>query len=109
MDRRIFAAAALTAASIACQRNLEVPAPPNTVALSVAPAFVALSPRETATFAGAGGAGGYTFAFAQGGRLSGVDATIGATSGLYQAGSEGSAVDVVEVRDASGRTASASI
>lgn len=109
MSRRILAAAAFLAASTACQRNLDLPPPPSTVALSASPAFVALAPRETTTIAGLGGAGGYTFAFAQGGRLSGTDATIGATTGLYRAGSDGSAVDVVVVKDAAGRTATASI
>lgn len=102
-----LALAALAAVSlVACKRDLAVP-PPNTLALG--PSFTAVAPREMLVFQATGGAGSYRYAFSEGGQLSGPDATIDATTGIYRAGRFGSALDVVEVTDAAGNVALARI
>ena len=74
--RRRLALVLTFAAIAACNRDLEVPAKPSLEKLGVVPAFASVAPREPLQLAAAGGAGPYSFAFAQGGQLSGVDATI---------------------------------
>ena len=90
--------------ALGCARELDLP---STTPLSVTPAFTSVAPRESITLAAAGGIGGYTFAFAEGGQLSGKDATIDAASGAYQAGALGSAQDVITVTDSSGASVQA--
>jgi hypothetical protein len=106
MSRRLGLAAALLALlASACSRDLDVPSLERVV---LSPAFSTVAPRQTVSFTASGGAGGYAFGFAPGGRLSGTDATID-SSGLYVAGSAGSAQDTVEVTDAAGRKATAKV
>lgn len=93
----------------ACQRNLEMPPEPNTVPLSLGATVPVVAPQQAATFVAVGGAGGYTYAFLNGNKPSGADASLDPATGAYVAGSAGSAVDVVEVTDAAGATATASI
>lgn len=107
MHRRAVIALAL-AALAGCTRDLEVPPKPSIAPLGVIPAFQSVAPRQPVQFAGAGGVAPYTFAFAQGGQLSGADATLTA-SGAYQAGSSGAAQDVIEVTDARGVVAAATV
>src|SRR2546423_12717363 len=102
---RFFAAMTL-ALLVGCSRDLEVP---NTSPLAIAPAFASVAPREGLTLSASGGAQGYKFAFAKGGKLSGGDASIDASSGAYQSGAQGSAHDIVEVSDSSGALAPARI
>lgn len=104
MRRRNAALFALVA-FVGCTRDLAVP---SVNRLGVVPGFHSLAPRESVQFTGVGGAGGYQFAFAPGGRLSGADATID-PDGLYTAGSVGTAQDVVEVTDAAGAKATATV
>ncbi|MGZ6143214.1 MAG: FG-GAP repeat domain-containing protein, partial [Myxococcales bacterium] len=101
--RRICALAAL---ALGCARELDLP---STAPLSVTPAFASLAPRETLTLAAAGGTGGYKFAFAEGGQLSGKDATVDAATGAYQAGALGSAQDVLVISDSSGAAVQARV
>jgi hypothetical protein len=104
--RRALAAAALLAALAACTRDLDVP---QQRTLAVTPSFTTVAPRETLPLHASGGAGAYRFAFAEGGQLSGPDAEIDATTGAYRAGRLGSALDVVELRDAAGSVVSAQV
>jgi hypothetical protein len=106
MPRRALAASALLLLLAGCSRDLTIP---DRNQLGIEPAFASVAPRESVTVAGVGGAGGYTYAFAAGGRLSGDDATIDPATGQYQAGAAGSAQDVVVVTDAAGKTAEARI
>lgn len=101
---RIAAAALLAAALLAgCTRDLAVP-PANRLAFDQP--FRTAAPRQLlGDLRVSGGAGGYAFSFAQGGKLSGDDATVDATTGVYRAGRRGSAQDIVQVEDASGATA----
>jgi hypothetical protein len=96
------------AALAGCSRDLAVPPKPSIAALGIVPAFQSAAPRQPLQFAGTGGVAPYSFAFAQGGRLSGADASLSA-SGAYVAGSSGSAQDVVEVTDSRGVTAIATV
>ena len=89
-----------------CSRELAVP---TNAQLALSPAFASAAPRETLTLAASGGTGGYKFAFADGGKLSGADATIDRNSGAYQAGAQGSAQDIVQVADSSGAVAQARV
>ncbi len=90
----------------ACMRDVELPSAER---LAVTPSFIALAPREAITFEASSGAGGYHWAFAQGGPLSGSDATLSADAGAYRAGSLGSAQDVIVVTDSAGATTTARI
>jgi hypothetical protein len=101
---RTSTAAFLAAALLAgCSRDLSVP-PANRIAF--AQPFRTAAPRQLlGDLQVSGGAGGYVFSFAQGGRLSGDDATVDASTGVYRAGGRGSAQDLVQVTDASGATA----
>jgi hypothetical protein len=106
MSRRLGLAAALLALlASACSRDLDVPSLERVV---LTPAFSTVAPGQTVSFTASGGAGGYVFGFAPGGRLSGTDATID-PSGFYTAGSAGAAQDTVEVTDAAGRKATAKV
>ncbi len=107
MARRLALLVAL-AGLAGCKRDLEVPPRPSVEKLGILPVFQSAAPRESIQFAAAGGAGGYLFAFAQGGNLSGTDASID-PDGLYTAGSTGSAQDLIEVTDATGATATATV
>ena len=99
----------LAVASLAgCKRDVEIPPKPSVDALGVVPAFQSAAPRQSLQFAGAGGVAPYLFAFAQGGQLSGTDASLD-PSGVYTAGSAGSAQDVLEVTDALGTKAIATV
>ena len=89
----------------ACTRDLSVPNP-NPV--KVQPEFATAAPRQHVALTVTGGSGTYTFAFGEGGQLSGADAAVG-QSGDYQAGSLGSAQDVVVVSDGSGSSALARV
>ncbi len=86
-----------------CSRDLSVPSERT---LAVAPTFAPAAPRERVALTATGGVAPYTAGFAQGGRLSGGDATVVPAGPpgtfAYHAGSLGSAQDLVEVRDASG-------
>jgi hypothetical protein len=108
MRRIAVPAVALALVFAGCQKDLELPPKATIDPLGVLPSFAAVAPRQPLTFAGAGGVGPYTFAFAQGGQLSGADASLDA-DGHYTAGSSGSAQDVIEVKDARGVTASATV
>src|SRR5258706_3698598 len=85
-------------ASASCSRGFELP---SAAPLAVSPSFASVAPREKLALVASGGAGGYRFAFAQGGKLSGDDAAVDAT-GDYQAGARGSAQDLLDVVDAAG-------
>lgn len=101
----MFERAALLIAAVGlagCSRDLSLP-PADPIQL--APGLASAAPRERVRFTASGGPGRYRYAFAAGGRLSGDDATVDAVTGEYQAGSLGSAQDVLEVVDASGRRA----
>jgi hypothetical protein len=102
---RRLALLAVAALAPACTRDLSVPNP-NPV--KIQPEFATAAPRQHVSLTVTGGSGTYTFAFGDGGQLSGTDATV-AQSGDYQAGSLGSAQDVVVVRDGAGSTAEARI
>lgn len=104
MRRSLLASAFVLA--VACSRDLEVPSQNR---LEISPAFTTVAPRDPVAFTARGGAGGYRFEFSQGGLLSGEDASVGATSGRYQAGSVGSAQDIVRVVDAAGAFAEARV
>lgn len=100
-------AAVLTAfALVACSRDLAVPTQ-NHVAIS--PQFATVAPREAHPLVATGGAGGYQYGFSPGGRLSGAGAHIDAITGMYVAGRDGSAQDVVQATDASGSVAEARV
>lgn len=101
--RRLLPLAVLAAA---CSRNLDVP---NVRAVAVSPAVATVAPRERLTLVGSGGAGGYRFVFEGDERPSGDDAALDAATGLYRAGSRGSAQDVVVVTDSAGARAVARI
>ena len=90
----------------ACSREFSLP---TASPLSVSPSFAAAAPREKVQLAASGGAPPYSFAFAQGGALSGNAAQVDAARGLYQAGALGSAQDTVEVRDSVGTMVQARI
>lgn len=94
-----LAAVVVVAVLSGCARDLEIPSR-NT--LAVVQPFVDAAPCQQLDVAVTGGAGGYRFAFAAGGKLSGEDATVDVATGRYRAGSAGSAQDVVEVTDAAG-------
>lgn len=100
-------AAAVLALAAGCSRDFTLPSAQERLALS--PAFSAVAPRETLALAATGGAGGYTYLFAEGGKLSGASASVDGASGAYQAGERGSAQDVVEVVDRAGTRASARV
>jgi hypothetical protein len=104
--RRLVPALAVAAVAASCSRDLNLPTPNR---LTLEPGFTTVAPRQRYALTALGGAGGYTYAFAQGGRLSGADATVDAVTGAYQAGSEGSAQDVVVVTDRTGSTAEARV
>ena len=70
--------------------------------LAADPGAYTVAPRETITLSVRGGIEPYTFAFAEGSPLSGLDATIDPQTGVYQAGRRGSAGDVVTVTDDAG-------
>ncbi len=106
--RRRVAALLVAVSAAACSRDMAVPPPPSAERLGILPVFQSAAPRQPVQFVGAGGAGGYTFAFAQGGQLSGADAAID-PDGLYTAGSTGSAQDVIEVTDSAGTKATATV
>lgn len=92
----LLAAAALSG----CKLDLDLPQAKSFTATA---ARESVAPREAVTLTAAGGQPPYAWTFADGGRLSGDDATLspsGATA-TYVAGSSGSAQDVVEVTDAS--------
>jgi hypothetical protein len=91
---------------LACSRELDVP---TNAPLAIAPAFASVAPREGLTLTASGGTQGYKFAFAKGGKLSGGNASIDATTGAYQSGAQGSAQDIVQVTDSSGAVAEARI
>ncbi|MBI5508658.1 MAG: VCBS repeat-containing protein [Deltaproteobacteria bacterium] len=99
---RVRLAVVLLAAS-GCSRDFDLPS--RVDRLAVEPAFSTLAPRERETLQAVGGSPPYSFRFADGGQLSGDDATLDLSTGAYQAGSRGSAVDVLAVVDASGRAA----
>jgi hypothetical protein len=96
--------AALAALALAgCKVNLDLPSANQ---LAFAQPFRTAAPRQVLTDLDVtGGAGGNRFAFAQGGRLSGDDATVDPATGTYRAGSRGSAQDLVQVTDAQGKSA----
>src|SRR5438876_6739373 len=102
MRRRILLALAL----FACSRELALPAQSS---LEISPVFASAAPREKLALSTSGGTGTRTFRFVQGGHLSGAGAAIDPVTGLYQAGADGSAQDVVEVADAAGARAQARI
>ena len=77
--------------------------------VAITPQFSTVAPREAQPLVATGGAGGYQYGFAPGGRLSGAGAHIDAATGLYVAGRDGSAQDVVQVTDASGSVAQARV
>jgi hypothetical protein len=101
---RLSSAALLAAALLSgCTRDLAVP-PANRLAFDQP--FRTAAPRQLLTdLRVSGGSGGYVFAFAQGGQLSGADATVDSATGAYRAGGRGSAQDLVQVTDGSGATA----
>jgi hypothetical protein len=106
MRRSTVSLTVITVLCGACSRDLGLP---SSHQVSIAPGFSAVAPREALTLVAEGGAGGYRFAFAEGGKLSGDDAAVDALTGDYVAGARGAALDVVVVTDRSGATASARI
>src|SRR5258705_6194601 len=96
--RAALRGAILALAAASCSRGLELP---SAAPLAVSPSFASVAPREKLILVASGGAGGYQFAFEQGGKLSGDDAAVDAT-GTYQAGARGSAQDLLVVVDAGG-------
>jgi hypothetical protein len=95
-----FRSVALAAVLLSgCTRDLDLPSKST---LAVTQPMVDAAPRQQLDIGLQGGSGGYRFAFAAGGQLSGSDATVDAATGHYQAGSDGSAQDAIEVRDSSG-------
>jgi VCBS repeat protein len=104
----LAAVALLAALAAGCSRDMEIP-PERTFAAAADRASVA--PREAVVLTASNGTPPYRWTFADGGRLSGGDATIDAEGAVvgYRAGSAGSAQDVVEVRDANGSSARLSI
>ena len=86
-------------ASIACSRDLALPEANH---LAIDPSVSTVMPRERVTFTVSGGAGTATLRFAAGSPMSGGDATIDPATGVYTAGSLGSAEDVIEAEDAAG-------
>ncbi|HEX9241422.1 MAG TPA: VCBS repeat-containing protein [Anaeromyxobacter sp.] len=72
------------------------------------PAFQSAAPGQPIQFVAAGGVPPYTFAFPQGGQLSGGDASLD-PAGAYTAGSMGSAQDLVQVQDSRGTIALATV
>jgi hypothetical protein len=107
---RLAALAASALCLSACSRDLAVPGA-NQLALEADATTVA--PRERVALRASGGAGGYRFAFAAGGKLSGGKAALAATADPavveYQAGEAGSAQDEIEVTDGAGATARARV
>ncbi len=103
--RRILTAL-LAVAAAGCSRDLELPSQNR---ISISPAFATVAPREQLTFTVSGGAGDFRFEFSRGGRLSGDDADVGPVSGVYVAGRNGSAQDLVRVVDAAGSVAEARV
>jgi hypothetical protein len=101
---RNFAAAALAALTLAgCKISLDLP---EANQLAFVQPFRTAAPRQLlADLEVTGGAGGNRYAFAQGGQLSGDDATVDPGTGAYRAGSRGSAQDLVQVTDSQGKTA----
>jgi hypothetical protein len=79
-----------------CARDLSVP---NVAPLSVSPSTATVAPREQLQIVASGGAGAYVFTLRQ--KQSGDRAALSA-AGLYQAGDDGPAADVVRVTDAAG-------
>jgi hypothetical protein len=97
-------AAALAALALAgCKVSLDLP---DANQLAFVQPFRTAAPRQLLTdLEVTGGAGGNRYAFAQGGKLSGDDATVDPVTGAYRAGSRGSAQDLVQVTDGQGKTA----
>src|SRR5512143_3390189 len=104
MRSRVVTSLALVASVAGCTRDLEVPAKPSVEPLGIIPAFQSVAPQQGWPFVASGGVGPYVFAWADGGRLSGQDATLD-PSGSYTAGSNGLVRDLIEVTDARGTTA----
>jgi hypothetical protein len=100
----MWRAVVLLVALGACTRELSLP---SANPLTVSPSFATAAPREKLQLTATGGAPPYTFAFTQGGALSGPDAQVG--GGAYQAGALGSAQDEIVVRDSSGASVQARI
>lgn len=96
--RRVVLPVALLLA-VSCSRDLDLPSPNR---LTADPLFPTVAPRQAVAIAGKGGAGGYAYDFAEGGRLSGAGVTIDRATGAYRAGADGSAQDVVVVQDGAG-------
>ncbi len=88
MVRRAVLASAAILALQGCSRDLEVP---SAETLAFAEPTQTAAPRQQLTLVASGGAGGYRFAFATGGALSGEDATVDPATGVYRAGARGSA------------------
>jgi hypothetical protein len=101
-------AVALAALALAgCKFSLELP---DANQLAFVQPFRTAAPRQLLQDLDVtGGAGGNRYAFAQGGKLSGDDATVDPVTGAYRAGSRGSAQDLVQVTDTQGKTAIARI
>lgn len=76
-----------------------------TPALAVSPEALTVDPGGTHSFAATGGAAGYTWSLA----TNASGGSIGATTGIYVAGTRGGVSDVVRVMDAVGSTASAAV
>jgi parallel beta-helix repeat protein len=74
-------------------------------ALAVVPAAPTISPRARLTFIATGGSGGYTWSLSANASGGSVEAATGA----YAAGNTGIVVDVVQVKDSSGATATAHV
>ena len=78
----------------------------NQAALAISPATTTVPPNATVTFVASGGSGtGYMFTLV----TNGSNGSIGATTGVYQAGSVPASSDVVRVTDSQGHTAMASV
>ncbi|HEY1954379.1 MAG TPA: SBBP repeat-containing protein [Polyangiaceae bacterium] len=73
--------------------------------LTIAPPLATVLAGKSATFTASGGAGGYAFSF--GTNASG--GSVGASTGLYTAGTKAGVVDVVQVADAAGHVAQARV
>jgi hypothetical protein len=74
-------------------------------ALAISPAAPSVPPRGSVTFSAAGGQAPYWFQLSP----NSSGGTLDRTSGVYVAGSTGSVKDVVQVTDALGNTASATV
>ncbi len=74
-------------------------------ALVISPTTATVAPHTAFTFFSSGGTSPYTYSFV----ANHSGATLNATTGAYVAGATGSVSDVVQVSDAAGHTASATI